>query len=70
MAAVASAERHTHQTFDGSAHRPHSIEFLVDHVGRHIVALKQVAVEAAKIAIDSFALLYFFDAVYCRGWLS
>ena len=51
----------------GSAYRPHSIEFLVDHVGRHIVALKQVAVETAKIAIDPFAFLYLFDAIHRRS---
>ena len=67
MAAVASAERNADQTLDRRAYRPHSIEFLVDHVGRHIVALKQVAVETAEIAIDPFALLYFFDAVDRRG---
>ena len=64
MAAVASVEWHADQTIDRSACRPHSIKFLVDHVGRHIVSLKQVAVETAKIAIDPFALLYLFNAVH------
>jgi hypothetical protein len=67
MAAVTSAERHTDQTIDRSANRPHSVELFVDHVSRHIVALKQVAVETAKIAIDPFALLYLFNAVHCRS---
>ena len=67
MAAIATVERHADQTLDRSAYRPHGVELLVDHVSRHIVALKQVAVEAAKIAIDPFALLYLFNAVHCRS---
>jgi hypothetical protein len=67
VSAVASAQRDADQTLDGRTCRPHRIKLLVDHVGGHVVALKQVAVETAKIAIDSFALLYFFDAIYCRG---
>jgi len=64
MAALASAERHPDQTLDGGTYRAHSIEFLVDHVGGHIVALKKVAVETAKIAIDPLSFLYFFDAIH------
>src|ERR1700722_657389 len=63
LAAVASAERHTDQTLDGRAYCPHSIEFLIDHVSRHTVALKEVTVETPEVAIDPFVVLDFLDAV-------
>src|ERR1700712_5855964 len=52
VAAVASVEGNTDQTLDGRADGPHGIEFLIDHIRRHTVALKKIAVETAEVAID------------------
>ena len=67
VALVASAERDADQTLDRCADRPHGIEFLIDHVRRHIVALKEIAVETPEIAIDLFVLLNLLDAIDRRG---
>ena len=55
MAFIASVEGNADQTLDGCADGSHGVELLIDRVGRHTVALKQIAVEPAEVAIDPFA---------------
>ena len=43
------------------------IEFLVDHVRRHIVALEKITVQSPEIALDTFRFLNLFNAVNGRG---
>ena len=63
MTLVASGERNADQTVDRRPRRAYGIEFLIDHVGRHIIALKEIAVQAPEIAIDLFFLLNLLDAI-------
>jgi|1185.fasta_scaffold55984_2 hypothetical protein len=63
MAFVASVEGNADQTLDGCADGSHGVELLIDRVGRLTVALKQIAVETAEVAVDPFLVLDLLDAI-------
>ena len=50
---------------DGCADLADCIQFVLDDFRVGAECLKQVAVEATKIAVDGFLLLDFLDAIYC-----
>src|SRR5882757_3613890 len=63
MAVLASVERHADETIDRRANVTHGIHLLVNDFCRHILPLKQIAVQPAEIAVDIFARLDFLDPV-------
>src|SRR5436190_7586537 len=65
MAVLAPLEGNADQPVNGRADLAHRLELLVDDIGGHVLALEQVAVEPAEIAIDAFGLLDGFDAIDC-----
>lgn len=63
MLVLAVGKGNADQTVGGRAHLADRIEFIVDDPGIGVKRLKQIAVEAAKIAIDLLVLLDLFNPV-------
>ena len=63
MSIIASLEWNSNQTMYSRADLAYRFELRVNDIGGHSIALEEIAIEPAKIAIDVFAFLNLLDAI-------
>jgi hypothetical protein len=63
VAAFTSLERNADQSMDRRADFLHRFQFLIDDIGRHAVALKEVPIQPPEVAGDLFVRLDLLDPV-------
>jgi hypothetical protein len=64
---LATLQGHAYQTLHPRADLADDVQFLINHVSRHSIALKQKSVEAPEIAVDPVFILDFLNAIDRRG---
>ena len=63
VAFLAAFERHSDQSVNRRADSANRFQFLIEYIGRHAVALKEIPIDTKKVAGDVLACLDFLDPI-------